>query len=72
MMKTSLLAFSGRRRFQVSVQTFPAVLKSLSEGTELGGLDEYFSAIFFDGENDAKFFFHRRIGSSGLAIRGKA
>mgnify|MGYP006975998918 CR=1 FL=1 len=71
MINTSLLAFSGRRQFPVPVQTFLAVLNSLSEATELGGLDRYFSTIFFSGKNDAKFFFHGRIESSDLKMRRK-
>ena len=56
----------------MSVHTFPAVLNSLSEATELGGLERYFSTNFFNGKNEATFFFHQSIGSSDLAIRGTA
>ena len=43
--KTSMLTFSGSRHARFSFTTYPAILKALSEGTDVAGMQRYFLAI---------------------------
>jgi len=62
--------FSGRRRQRWSVMTSPAVLKSLSEGTLVGGGDRNFYASVDRWQNLWMFIFHQEAGSSWRLMRG--
>ena len=55
--KTSMSRFSGRREAHLEFTTWPAVLKALSLGIDVAGMQRYLRASFDKMGNSFSFFF---------------
>ena len=58
MQKTNMSTFSGFRLDLFLVTVFPATGKSLSEGTDVPGMQNSFLAKFESAGNRSSFFLH--------------
>lgn len=62
----SLSTLSGNNLFRLALTIWPALENTLSDGTDVAGIQEYFKATSHNAPNICLLFFQNNIGSSWM------